>query len=56
VRPTRRCFSSATTLDWRCRLAPAAIANGARWLVADHDKPNDPVRFARNSFSFLNSL
>lgn len=43
-------------LDWRGRLAPAAIANGARWLVAEHDKPNDPVRFARNSFSFLNSL
>jgi sugar phosphate isomerase/epimerase len=43
-------------LDWRGRLAPAAIANGARWLVAEHDKPNEPVRFARNSFSFLNSL
>lgn len=43
-------------LDWRGRLAPAAVANGARWLVAEHDKPSDPVRFARNSFSFLNSL
>ncbi|MEO8151844.1 MAG: sugar phosphate isomerase/epimerase [Rhizobacter sp.] len=43
-------------LDWRGRLAPAAVANGARWLVAEHDKPSDPLRFARNSFSFLNSL
>lgn len=43
-------------LDWRGRLAPAAIANGARWLVAEHDKPSDPARFARNSFVFLNSL
>jgi hypothetical protein len=42
--------------DWRDRLSPAAIANGACWLVAEHDKPHDPVRFARNSFSFLNSL
>jgi sugar phosphate isomerase/epimerase len=43
-------------LDWRGRLAPAAVACGARWLVAEHDKPSDPLRFARNSFSFLNSL
>lgn len=43
-------------LDWRDRLAPAAVRCGARWLVAEHDKPSDPVRFARNSFSFLNSL
>jgi sugar phosphate isomerase/epimerase len=43
-------------LDWRGRLAQAAIDNGARWLVAEHDKPSDPARFARNSFAFLNSL
>jgi hypothetical protein len=43
-------------LDCCGRLAPAAVAHGAGWLVAEHDKPNDPVRFARNSFSFLNSL
>jgi sugar phosphate isomerase/epimerase len=43
-------------LDWRGSLAPAAVACGARWLVAEHDKPSDPARFARNSFSFLNSL
>jgi len=43
-------------LDWRGRLAQAAVDNGARWLVAEHDKPSDPARFARNSFNFLNSL
>jgi sugar phosphate isomerase/epimerase len=43
-------------LDWRGRLAQAAVDNGARWLVAEHDKPSDPARFARNSFTFLNSL
>jgi hypothetical protein len=43
-------------LDWRGRLAQAAIDSGARWLVAEHDKPSDPARFARNSFAFLNSL
>jgi sugar phosphate isomerase/epimerase len=43
-------------LDWRGSLAAAAVANGARWLVAEHDKPADPARFARNSFAFLNSL
>lgn len=43
-------------LDWRGQLAPASVNNGARWLVAEHDKPSDPARFARNSFSFLNSL
>lgn len=44
------------TLDWRGQLAQAAADNGAKWLVAEHDKPNDPARFARNSFAFLNSL
>ena len=43
-------------LDWRGRLAQAAVDNGARWLVAEHDKPSDPARFARNSFTFLSSL
>ena len=43
-------------LDWRGSLAAAAVANGARWLVAEHDKPSDPARFARRSFAFLNSL
>lgn len=43
-------------LDWRGSLAAASVANGAQWLVAEHDKPSDPARFARNSFAFLNSL
>ena len=43
-------------LDWRNTLAAASVANGARWLVAEHDKPSDPARFARNSYAFLNSL
>jgi sugar phosphate isomerase/epimerase len=43
-------------LDWRGRLAAAAVDNGARWLVAEHDNPSDPARFARRSFAFLNSL
>lgn len=44
------------TLDWRGRLAAASVAHGAQWFVAEHDKPNDPARFARQSFAFLNSL
>ena len=40
------------TLDWPT-LAAAGRAAGARWLVAEHDKPNDPARFARNSHAFL---
>lgn len=44
------------TLDWKNELAAFSISKGARWLVAEHDKPNDPERFARNSFNFLNSL
>jgi len=43
-------------LDWRNSLAAASVACGAQWFVAEHDKPNDPARFARNSFEFLNSL
>lgn len=43
-------------LDWRNTLAPASVKCGARWLVAEHDKPSDPARFARNSFAFLDSL
>ena len=43
-------------LDWRGQLAAASMAHGAQWLVAEHDKPNDPVRFANRSFAFLASL
>ncbi|WP_240648228.1 sugar phosphate isomerase/epimerase family protein [Pararobbsia silviterrae] len=42
-------------LDWH-DLADASRAAGARWFVAEHDKPSDPGRFARASFTFLNSL
>ena len=43
------------TLDWP-RLARAGRDAGARWLVAEHDKPNDPARFARASHAFLSRL
>jgi sugar phosphate isomerase/epimerase len=43
------------TLDWHT-LARAGRDAGAKWLVAEHDKPNDPVRFARNSQAFLSKL
>lgn len=43
------------TLDWH-HLARAAKAAGAKWLVAEHDKPNDPARFARASYAFLSRL
>jgi sugar phosphate isomerase/epimerase len=43
------------TLDW-VALGPACRAAGARCLVAEHDKPNDAVRFARNAFAYLSKL
>ena len=43
------------TLDWPT-LARAGRDAGAQWLVAEHDKPSDPVRFARNSQAFLSRL
>ena len=43
------------SLDWPT-LARAGRDAGARWLVAEHDKPNDPARFARNSQAFLSTL
>ncbi|MDO8777684.1 MAG: sugar phosphate isomerase/epimerase [Burkholderiaceae bacterium] len=42
-------------LDWH-RLVRVCREAGAQWLVAEHDKPNDPVRFTRASYAFLNSL
>ena len=39
-------------LDWPT-LWRAALARGARWMVLEHDKPSDPVRFARASRAFL---
>jgi sugar phosphate isomerase/epimerase len=43
-------------LDWRGKLAAASAAHGAQWWVAEHDKPNDPARFAQRSCAFLSSL
>jgi sugar phosphate isomerase/epimerase len=43
------------TLDWHA-LARAGRESGAQWLVAEHDRPNDPARFARNSHTFLSQL
>jgi sugar phosphate isomerase/epimerase len=42
-------------LDWK-KLSHVAKQSGAKWLVAEHDKPNDPARFTKASFTFLNSL
>ncbi len=42
-------------LDWAA-LSLACRAAGAQWFVAEHDKPNDPARFAKASFAYLNSL
>jgi sugar phosphate isomerase/epimerase len=42
-------------LDWH-ELEKTCRAVGASWLVAEHDKPSDPERFARASFTFLSSL
>jgi sugar phosphate isomerase/epimerase len=39
-------------LDWR-DLWQACRANGARWMVVEHDKPADPAACARNSYAFL---
>lgn len=42
-------------LDWHM-LAKVCREAGAQWLVAEHDKPNDPTRFTRASYTFLSSL
>ncbi len=39
-------------LDWPT-LWRAARSRGARWMVLEHDKPSDAVRFARVSRAFL---
>jgi sugar phosphate isomerase/epimerase len=40
------------TLDWP-DLWRAAVSRGARWMVLEHDKPSDAVRFARVSRKFV---
>lgn len=39
------------TLDWPT-LYKEAAARGVKWLVLEHDKPSDPVRFARTGRAF----
>lgn len=43
------------TMNWQ-HLARVAKEVGAKWLVAEHDKPSDPARFARASYAFLSQL
>lgn len=42
----------AGTLDWPS-LWHESLAHGAKWMVLEHDKPKDPVGFARASRDFL---
>jgi sugar phosphate isomerase/epimerase len=42
-------------LDWRT-LWRESLARGAKWMVLEHDKPKDPVGFARVSRDFLLQL
>ena len=37
------------TLDWKSLLATAKAKTKAVYFVAEHDKPNDALRFARRS-------
>jgi sugar phosphate isomerase/epimerase len=38
-------------LDWKSLLATAKQKTKARYFVAEHDKPSDPIRFARNAIA-----
>ena len=42
-------------LNWN-ELWLACRDAGAKWLVAEHDRPNDPERFLRASYGFLSNL
>jgi sugar phosphate isomerase/epimerase len=42
-------------LDWK-DLWAACRADGAGWMVVEHDKPANPAASARNSFSFLSTI
>jgi sugar phosphate isomerase/epimerase len=42
----------AGTLDWP-KLWREAVALGAKWMVLEHDKPKDPIGFARTSRAYL---
>jgi sugar phosphate isomerase/epimerase len=45
----------AGTLDWPM-LWRQSLAHGAKWLVLEHDKPKDPVGFARTGRAFCLQL
>jgi sugar phosphate isomerase/epimerase len=45
----------AGTLDWPA-LWSESLAHGARWMILEHDKPKDPVAFARTGREFLLQL
>jgi sugar phosphate isomerase/epimerase len=38
-------------LDWKALLATAKAKTKVKYFVAEHDKPSDPIRFARNSIA-----
>jgi sugar phosphate isomerase/epimerase len=42
----------AGTLDWPT-LWREAVALGAKWMVLEHDKPKDPIGFAKASRAYL---
>lgn len=39
------------TLDWKQLIADAKSKTKVKYFVAEHDKPSDPIRFARNSIA-----
>ncbi len=41
------------TLDWKGLLATAKAKTKAKYFVAEHDKPNDALRFARRSIDSI---
>jgi sugar phosphate isomerase/epimerase len=41
------------TLDWKSLLATARAKTKAKYFVAEHDKPSDPIRFARRSMDSI---
>ncbi len=43
------------TLDWRKLLADVKAKTRAQYFVAEHDKPNDAIRFARRSIEAVKS-
>jgi sugar phosphate isomerase/epimerase len=42
-------------LDWK-DLWQSCRANGAKWMVVEHDKPADPARTARACYAYLSRL